>query len=430
MTSTPDNDAPPPRTPRDRAEAALQAHHRDVSTASPDDLRRLVLELEEQNEWLREAQRDLFSHLYDFAPVGYLTLDRHLVITQANRAIAIMLGVEHRRLVGQSLYLFVPRQSRDALHMARRANTSWRGDLVLGKADGGELPVSMDMVRVAEPADADFWRCAVIDITARYAAEQRLRSSEERYRGLAEQLVDGIFVTDADGRYLDANRAGCDMLGYSLEEIKTLTVPDVLAPAELWKLPEQVQRLATGDIVRNDWRFQRKNGSTFDGELVARRLPDGRMQGVVRDLTGHKRAAHALLRRLEFEGFLFELSHMFIGLPDAEVDVYMGRGIAQVGEFLEMDCVTLLEVSRDHSEITVAYSWSAPGTGAAPPVIAQSALPWWVGQVLGGHVSLASYVDDLPDEAVREKEFFRQEGVVSAASIPLRVSGEIAGVIS
>ncbi|HKF65517.1 MAG TPA: PAS domain S-box protein [Vicinamibacterales bacterium] len=92
--------------------------------------------------------------------------------------------------------------------------------------------------------------------------------------------------------------------------------------------------------------------------------------------------------------------------------------------------MTLLEVSRDHSEITVAYSWSAPGTGAAPPAIAQSALPWWVGQVLGGHVSLASYVDDLPDEAVAEKEFLRQEGVVSAASIPLRVGGEIAGVIS
>ena len=386
-------------------------------------------ELEEQNERLREAQRDLFSHLYDFAPVGYLTLDRHMVITQANRAIAVTLGVERGRLVGQSLYRFVPRQSRDALQLARRATTSWRGDLVLNQADGGELPVSMDMVRVAEPADADFWRCAVIDNTPRHAAEQQLRASEERYQGLAEQLVDGIFVTDVDGQYLDASRAGCDMLGYSLEEIKVLTVRDVLAPAELPKLPEHFRRLATGDIIRSDWRFRRKNGSTFDGELVARRLPDGRLQGVVRDLTGQKRAAHALLRRLEFDGFLFELSRLFIGLPDAEVDVNMERGLARVGEFLEMDRVTLFEVSRDHSEMTVAYSWSAPGVSPPPRVIPQRALPIWMSQILRGDVASASKVQDLPEEAAGERDYFRQHGIASAAAIPLKVGGEIAGAI-
>ena len=47
-----------------------------------------------------------------------------------------------------------------------------------------------------------------------------------------------------------------------------------------------------------------------------------------------------------------------------------------------------------------------------------------------GDVSLASRVDDLPEEAAAEKEYLRQRGVGSAASIPLKVSGEIAGAIS
>ena len=56
--------------------------------------------------------------------------------------------------------------------------------------------------------------------------------------------------------------------------------------------------------------------------------------------------------------------------------------------------------------------------------------PWWLRQVLRGDVSLASRVDDLPEEAAAEKEYLRQRGVKSAASIPLKVSGEIAGAIS
>ena len=439
MPSPTDTGSKALQTLRGLTEAVRQASGGDRVPRNRDDLLRMVHELElheiafeEQNQELREAQHELeesrqeFSELYELAPVGYLTIDRNMVIAQANLTMAAMLGIERGRLVGRSFLLFVQHPSRDALYMARGAGTRWSGDLVLRKADGGELPVSM----VSAPADVRFWRCAVIDTTAHHVAEQRLRASEERYRGLAEQLVDGIFVTDAEGRYLDANRAGCDMLGYSLDEIKRRTIRDVLPRSELPKLPEQFRRLATRDVVRNVWCFRRKDGSTFDGELVARRLPDGRLQGVVRDLTGQKRSAHALLRRLEFERFLFELSRTFISLPEAEVSVNMERGLAQVGEFLNMDRVTILELSRDRPEITVAYSWNAPGVSGPPPAIAKSAWPWWVNQVLNGNVSLASHLDDLPEEAAAEKEYLHQRGVASVASIPLQAGGEITGAIS
>ena len=265
------------------------------------------------------------------------------------------------------------------------------------------------------------------DITTSRAAE--LRASEERYRGLAEQIVDGIFVVDSAGHYLDANDAGCEMLGYTLEELKTLTVADVVAPGELRKLPEQFERLATGQIIRNEWRFERKDGSTFDGELVARQLPDGRLQGVVRDLSLQKRSEEALRHRLAFETFLFELSRTFIGLPEAEVDLNMNRGLGQVGEFLELDRVTLFELSRDRTGMTVAYSWSAPGVASSPRVLAQRAMPFWIRTLLRGDVAFVSRVEDLPEEAAGEREYFRQQGFVSAASIPLTVGGEIAGAI-
>jgi PAS domain S-box-containing protein len=56
--------------------------------------------------------------------------------------------------------------------------------------------------------------------------------------------------------------------------------------------------------------------------------------------------------------------------------------------------------------------------------------PWWMGQILRGNVSLTSSVDDLPEEAVAERAYLRQRGIASAASIPLKVAGEIAGAIT
>ena len=138
----------------------------------------------------------------------------------------------------------------------------------------------------------------LLDLLARQAADviehtqvtSALRQSEERYRLLAEQVTDGIFVADSHGRYVDANRAGCEMLGYKLEELLALSVPDVLAPDELQRLPAQYEHLATGRITQSEWRFKRKDGSFFIGELVGRQFPDGRLQGIVRDVTERKRA--------------------------------------------------------------------------------------------------------------------------------------------
>jgi len=141
-----------------------------------------------------------------------------------------------------------------------------------------------------------------------------VRASEDRYRGLAEQVFDGIFVADSQGRYVDANRAGCEMLGYTLDELKTLTIPDVVATDERLRLPEQFRRLAAGEIVRNEWRFRRKDGSIFMGELVGRQFADGRLQGIVRDITERRQEEAELAR----QAALLDLAHNAIFVRDRE----------------------------------------------------------------------------------------------------------------
>ena len=215
------------------------------SMLSSADMRRLVhelevhqIELELQNEELRRAQAELeesrqqFSDLYDFAPVGYLTIDSDTVIVHANLAVATMLGVERGRLVGRRFSRFLVSESADAVHLAQRDAPRWSGELVMRKEDGSQLPVSIEMAGADEPGRAHTWRCVLVDISARQAAEQAsraadtLRASEDRYRGLADQIADGIFIADPSGRYIDANRTACDLTSYTLEELKGLKLEE------------------------------------------------------------------------------------------------------------------------------------------------------------------------------------------------------------
>jgi PAS domain S-box-containing protein len=98
---------------RRRAEERLEAETISGESLSPAEAARLIhelqvhqIELELQNEELRQAQvqlaesRDKYADLYDFAPVGYLTLDKAGKILEANLTGADMLGQERSKLLG------------------------------------------------------------------------------------------------------------------------------------------------------------------------------------------------------------------------------------------------------------------------------------------------------------------------------------------
>src|SRR5215468_1804236 len=107
MTSPDDAEAPRGRHLRDRAEQMWHSRHEDLTAKSPEEILRLVqelqiheIELQLQNQELRENQRDLedsrqeLRDLYDFAPVAYLTIDVDGVIVRANLTLATMFRTE------------------------------------------------------------------------------------------------------------------------------------------------------------------------------------------------------------------------------------------------------------------------------------------------------------------------------------------------
>ncbi|HTY35591.1 MAG TPA: PAS domain S-box protein [Bacteroidota bacterium] len=139
------------------------------------------------------------------------------------------------------------------------------------------------------------------DITERVLAEEALRSSEKKYRDLVAHSPDGIFIADATGRFLEVNRAMCEILEYSEKELLSMTIYDIL-PAEYREAHKvRLSRILQGQDsnVPAEYVAKGKNGCEYWTEVRSRQhlLGGGAVgfQGVARDISQRKQAELSLL---------------------------------------------------------------------------------------------------------------------------------------
>ena len=184
---------------RDRAEAIVLSDPNTVHNMPPEEIQRLVhelgvhqIELELQNEELRRAQleleeaRDRYAELYDFAPVGYVTLDDKGVIREANLMAGTILDSQRAGLVGKRLTDFILPSDQDAYHQHRRhtvasAIPSHSEIRLAAHADGSaERFVELQSISLRDAAGtARGCRTALLDITDRKCAEAEREQLEE-----------------------------------------------------------------------------------------------------------------------------------------------------------------------------------------------------------------------------------------------------------
>jgi PAS domain S-box-containing protein len=184
-----------PASLRRRAETSLA--NRKGKTAPPPprvDTVRLLneleihrLELEMQNAELRNARDALetaletYTDLYDFAPVGYFSIDETGVILEANLTGAALLGAERGRIVGRKIQRFVAPMTQPAFDafLGRLLERPEKQSCELSMTGPGDAVIwaGMHGSRATSPRDGRRWcRLAVSDITAlKRADEERLR---------------------------------------------------------------------------------------------------------------------------------------------------------------------------------------------------------------------------------------------------------------
>jgi PAS domain S-box-containing protein len=268
----------------------------------------LMAELRETNQLLRDSERQL-RLVTDNAPVGILHLDAELRYKFLNKYHAERLkarlgltpeqviGKRLREVVGDKLFVTFEPYARECLagkavefqvemtyqagqpqFVQYRWEPEWKDGKVVGLVSAGTNVTGLKRIEIA------------------------LRESEATFRAMFdESSVGKIEIIPEQGRFLRANAAFCDFVGYSEEELRDLTVWDITHPEERERDREPVRRLISGELARFDVekRYIRKDGTPVWARTTVNLIRDKsgypvRNFAVIEDINERKRAEEDL----------------------------------------------------------------------------------------------------------------------------------------
>jgi PAS domain S-box-containing protein len=337
---------------RRQAEQALRERAAQPSgnpAVSVDETSRLLhelqvhqLELEMQNEELRETQAELeasrarYFEMYDLAPVGYLVLDREGLILESNLTAARLLGVDRSALAERPFVRFVFRDDKPIYYASQKklyeTGVPATCELRLSKKDGVLFWAALQAVVAQNDDGAPLCRVAMTDLTARKEAEalrlktaelekerlaaetaQRhlesvlnsLRASEERLRRLGRAGRIGLYEWNVDANRAYSSPEAFELFGYqpsaeaNYERWLAAIHPDDRARAmgDLTRLLAETRAGRALVSSRQEYRFVHADGAVLWLETTTTtELADGQVviRGAVRDVTERKRAEDAL----------------------------------------------------------------------------------------------------------------------------------------
>jgi PAS domain S-box-containing protein len=142
------------------------------------------------------------------------------------------------------------------------------------------------------------WMSDNLDVAlSRRKAEDALKEQERQYRLLFDSAGDSIFIHDAKQRLLAVNHAAYERLGYTHDELVSLSVNQIDSPVHAPSAAAGIEQLMKHGHLTFETEHRHKDGSMFPTEVVARRIiwnGEPAMMSVCRDVTKAKQEAHAL----------------------------------------------------------------------------------------------------------------------------------------
>jgi diguanylate cyclase (GGDEF)-like protein/PAS domain S-box-containing protein len=244
-----------------------------------------------------------FRALLESAPDAMVIVNSHGHITLVNHQAERMFGYTRHEIVGQNIATLIPSRYR-GMHREhlkgylKDAHPREMGsglELFARRRDGSEIPVEISL----GPLETDqgmLVSAAIRDITARKRADSALRAAEERFRTAFEEAPVGMALARLDGRILQVNRALCEIVGYSSDQLEATTLESICHPDEAVRDRAELDRLVAGEAsrYRTERRYIHAAGHPVPVDLSVAVVRDGDHEPLhflaqVADITERKR---------------------------------------------------------------------------------------------------------------------------------------------
>lgn len=281
-----------------------------------------------ENQELRGAQSDLetartkYANLYEYAPVGYFTIDKHGFVLQANQTGAALFAVDKRGLSGKGFSRFIEEFKDRRIFAAHCFEVLEKGtrrvlEVKLRRDDNTFFYAQLESVPAEDLDGKLLWiRMAVSDITERKNMEEALLQSEKQFRSIFELTQDVVMLINNSMCCLTANRSAGIITGVPHEKLIGRTLKDFIDPA--FDLNEEWTKLMQTGRFTGEVPIRRQDGSLRIMEAVGiARAFSGQHLFIAHDITERKltetalRKAHAdvMDANKELEAFAYSVSH-------------------------------------------------------------------------------------------------------------------------
>jgi len=273
------------------------------------------------------------------------------------------------------------------------------------------------------------------------AMAKRMQESRRRYLEIFEHSRDGFVMVDPAGRIIDANPAFCEMLGYTLDELRALPDFYQITP-ERWREWESTEiwenrLMGRGYSGIYEKEYIRKDGTVFPVELRSYAIRRGKgeieyLWGTARDITEFKTARDALRRQLHFERGVSAASTCLLTAHDGDRNITESLGC--LCEAADVSRVYLFQNFHDDADgLCMGQTHEACAAGIVPQIdnleLQHAAYSdgfdrWREELAAGRHIS--GHVADFPEG---EREILEPQEIVSILIIPVLVAGAWHGFV-
>lgn len=286
------------------------------------DITRVKQALEERFR-LGEALRQIGQ------PLVMMDLDKR--IFYANAEFLELMGYSADQVMGQSFFDFVPED--DASRRVHADVTArileqgrWSQEIERIARDGRRIPLyaSVSLLRDSQGAPQGYI-ASYVDLQPLKEKASALEASETRYRSVLDHAADAVFISAPEGHFRYGNRQACRLLGYSRDELLTMTIPDLTPAQDRVEVKRLITEMKSVGHLTTELRFIRKDGTILPIELNAVMLPDGDAYESCRDISERKRTAELEAADRAKSAFLANMSH------EIRTPLNAILGFAQVG---------------------------------------------------------------------------------------------------